>query len=98
VILQAHLAAGKKIRDRRDGLFRALGAGTHYKNQITQRKSGPRRNNLMAFAHIVAISPDSNSDAIIVCEYPIHCPSGSYSIVMHKSVDHRATLLFNFRT
>jgi hypothetical protein len=55
----------------------------------------------MISLHIAAISAgsaDSNFDAIIACEYPIHCPSRGYSTVMHNTVDYRTTLLFNFKT
>jgi hypothetical protein len=55
----------------------------------------------MISLHITAISAGSahsNSDAIIACEYPIHCPSRSYSTIMHNTVDYRTTLLFNFKT
>jgi len=37
VVLDAHLAARKKIRDGCDRLFGALGAGTYCQDEITQR-------------------------------------------------------------
>jgi len=42
VVVHPHLAAGKKVRNRRDRLPAAVRAGTDRQDEVTQRKSGAR--------------------------------------------------------
>jgi hypothetical protein len=98
VVLQTHLAAGKKIRNRCNCLIAALSAGTYRQYEITQRKPGARFQDLTISFHIVAVSIRSNSNAISYCEYLIHEPLCSCPILIHIETDRWATLLFKFRT
>ena len=42
VVVHPHLAAGKKVRNRRDRLPAAVRAGTDREDEVTQRKPGAR--------------------------------------------------------
>jgi hypothetical protein len=87
VVMQTHLTAGEKVRDRCDGLFAAPSTGTHHQDKITQRKPSARLQDLAISFHIVPVSIRSNSNAIIYCEYLIHDPLCSYPILIHFETD-----------
>jgi len=75
VILDTYLTARQKICDRCYRFCAALRAGTNCHDQITERKSGARFNDLAKFAipfHILAIFALSKSNATRRCEYFFH--------------------------
>jgi len=72
VVLDAHSAARKKIRDGCDRLLGTLGAGTDCQDEITQRKPRTRLQYLLILLHSVPVLATSNSDAISRCEYLVH--------------------------
>jgi hypothetical protein len=75
VILHTYLTARQKICDRRYRFCAATGARTNCQDQITERKSGARFDDLAKFAipfHILAIFPLSKSNATSRCEYFFH--------------------------
>ena len=75
VILHAYLTACQKVCNRRNRFCAATGARTNCQDQIAERKSGARFNDLAKFAipfHIFAIFALSKSNATSRCEYFFH--------------------------
>ena len=75
VILHAYLTACQKVCNRRNRFCAATGARTNCQDQIAERKSGARFDNLAKFAvpfHILSIFALSKSNATSRCEYFFH--------------------------
>jgi len=72
IIVQPHLAAGKKISDRCHRLPTAVRAGTDREDKIPQGEPGSRLEDLPMSFHIVSVCSESSSCAIPHCEYLIH--------------------------
>ena len=75
VILHAYLTACQKVCNRRNRFCAATGARTNCQDQIAERKSGARFDNLAKFAvpfHILFIFALSKSNATSRCEYFFH--------------------------
>src|SRR5206468_3074590 len=72
VVVQSHLAAGKKIGDRCHRLPTAIRAGTDREDKIPKGEPGARLEDLPMSFHIVSVCSESSSGAISHCEYLIH--------------------------
>jgi hypothetical protein len=72
VIVQSHLAAGKKISDRCHRLPTAVRAGTDREDKIPKGEPSARLEDLPMSFHIVSVSFESSSGAISHCEYLVH--------------------------
>jgi hypothetical protein len=70
--LDAYPATRKKVCDGGDRFLGAFSARTYGQDEITERKSGAWLENLLRFIHFVSVSSNSNSDAIVGCEYLVH--------------------------
>jgi hypothetical protein len=92
VVVQTHLTAGEKVRDRRDRLFATPGAGTYGQDEITKRKPSARLQDLAMPLHVVSISAGSSSNAISDCEYLIH----ALCAVIHCSCTFKLTVERHF--
>ncbi len=72
IIVQPHLAAGKKISDRCHRLPTAVRAGTDREDKIPKGEPGARFEDLPMSFHIVSVCSESSFGAIPHCEYLIH--------------------------
>src|SRR4029077_5492315 len=101
VILYAYLTAIQKIGDGCHHLCAAARARTNCQNQITERESSARSDNLAKLAipfHMLSVSALSRYDASGHCEYVVHGRACSYLLFVHFRTEHGEPLLFDFST
>lgn len=90
IILNSYLAARQKVGDGCYHLSAATRAGTNCQNEIPERKSVTRSDDLPKLAitfHTLSVSVTSRCDARCHCEYVVHGYACSYSLLMHLRTD-----------